>query len=171
MVTYRYYCLFILLWKLLVFNFAVMPEPFTLEWIRSVFTTLIWLSWNPSNLCTTCLELLQNVLMWFIFVLSLHLLPYARHLWGGWLDPHYLHELIWLICFSGRFVSTVCVLLATSCFAHISACFLVIFACISCSCKLTVHLYLHVVIIYTMDKLPSYPPIKFLIIALFYIYS
>ena len=126
MVTYCYYCLFILLWKLLVFNFAVMPEPFTLEWIRSVFTTLIWLSWNPSNLCTTCLELLQNVLMWFIFVLSLHLLPYARHRWGGWLDPHYLHELIWLICFSGRFVSTVCVLLATSCFAHIRACFLVI---------------------------------------------
>ena len=104
-----------------------MPEPFTLEWIRSVFTTLIWLSWNPSNLCTTCLELLQNALMWFIFVLSLHLLPYARHLWGGWLDPHYLHELIWLICFSGRFVSTVCVLLATSCCAHIRVCFLVIF--------------------------------------------
>ena len=113
---------FILLWKLLVFNFDIMPELFALEWVRSVFTMSIWLPSNSSTLSTAFLELLQASLMWFILAHTLDLLPYAGHLWDGCLDPQYMHGLVWPICFSGQFVSTVCVHQASSCFAYIRTC-------------------------------------------------
>ena len=77
---------------------------------------------NFFNLWTACLEPLQTALMWFIFAHSLHLLPHAGHLWGGWLDPQYLHWLVWHICFSGWFLSIVCVFQASSSFVHIRTC-------------------------------------------------
>ena len=84
-----------------------------------------------------------------------------------------MHGLVWLICFSSWFVSSFyCVcplgLLSLCPYGNLFTCN---FACISYSCKVCVYLYLHVVILSTIDikncSFTLYSPIKFLIIVFF----
>ena len=65
----------------------------------------IWLSASVYTSISCCtlrtvlfLTLLLTALWWFILLHPLHFFPYAGHLWGGWLDPQYLHVLFWFCC-------------------------------------------------------------------------
>ena len=123
----------------------------------------IWLSLNSSNLCTACLELLQNALMWHTYHISCHMLDIFGV--GGWIY-NICMGLFGIYTFLGCFFYCVC-LQASSHFANIKTCLLEILLGISYRCKLIVYLCFHVVIIYTIDKLLFFSPITFLIIALF----
>ena len=91
-----------------------------------------------------CIMLLHTAFKWFILLHSSHHLQYTGHLWGGWLDPQYLHMFVWLCCglclyfdfFSDQmaldswcifklFKTTVCVLWASTHHAYISTWLLV----------------------------------------------
>ena len=86
----------------------------------SVFTIFICPSSCSSNLHAICLGPLQTALQWFSLPHSPHILPYARHLLGGWLDLQYLHGLTGLIILlSVCSVSAPCVPRASACLAHI----------------------------------------------------
>ena len=103
--------MFTLFWQLLVSNFVIIPRLFTLELIKSILTVSIWLSSSVylSVSCSTlwtslCLTLQHTGIKWFNLPHPLHLFPYAGHLWGGWMDPQYLHMHCWL------FVAFACIL-------------------------------------------------------------
>ena len=149
------YEMFILLWKLLVFDFAIVL--LVLKWIMSVFIMSIWLSLNSSNLCSS----------WHTHYVSSHMLDIFGK--GGWVCIICM-GLLGLSAFLAGFVSWMSPagLLLLCPHKDLFACN---FACISYSCNLTLYLYLHVVIIYIIDKLLFYLPLKFLIIAFFCSYS
>ena len=84
----------------------------------SVFTLLICPSFCSSHLPAACLGALQTALKWFSLPHSPHVLPYAGHLLGGWMDPQYLHGLTGLIFLSVYTASNACVLMASSCLAR-----------------------------------------------------
>ena len=85
----------------------------------SVFTLLVCPSSCSSNLHAACLGALAdcttNDSPCHIHHTSCHVLA---HLLGEWMDPQYLHVLTDLILFFVCTASTTCILMASSCFAH-----------------------------------------------------
>ena len=75
---------------------------------------------------TTHLGALHTALKWFTLPHSPYIMPYAGHLLGGWMDPQYLHVLAFISLQSVCPASSICVLLDSSCIAHIRTCLLVI---------------------------------------------
>ena len=74
---------------------------------------------------------LYTVLKWFTLPHSPHVVPYAGHLQGGQLDPQYLKVPVLIISASVCPAPIICIILASSCFASIRTCSLVILSVLS----------------------------------------
>ena len=79
-----------------------------------------------SLLDNLCLGALHTALKWFTQPHSPHIMPYAGHCLGGWLDPQYLQVPALIILALVCPAPLNCIILASSCFASLRTCLLVI---------------------------------------------